>query len=195
MEHDNRRASRVSRGKTLRHMYSELEEEEEEIDVEEGKWILMEFQMEIFFCSSANNCWKTLSSVLSLQHGVAGSGSYCCIFMNFFILSAPLRARDSVIKRIYSCFMKIVNSYFSITMIFPFSQFTFLALPWIALMLFCGVGCCCYVWMCLLVVHFSSSFDFTLHNMQNSFKSSSFLSALNLNISRERWKISYKSGC
>lgn len=102
--------------------------------------------------------------------------SVLSVSSSFFVLRWNIH---SVIKRIYSCFMKIVNSYFSITMIFPFIQFTFssllflyFSLPWISLMLFCGVGCCFY--MCLLVVHFSSSFDFTLHIMQNSFFFESF---------------------
>lgn len=144
--------------------------------------------------SSTNNCWGTLSSVLSCRMKLQAAAIVVFSWISSFHSISSSEGKDSVIKRIYSCFMKIVNSYFSITMIFSLLPIYILSsLPCIALMLFCGVGFC-YVWMCLLVVHFSSSFDFTLHNMQNSFESSSFLSALNLNISRERWKISYKSG-
>lgn len=104
------------------------------IGTKEGKWILMEFQMEKYFppLESTNNCWKTLSSALSLRSWGAVA-AIVVIFSKkmkiFYQLS--MKGEISVIKRIYSCFIKIVNSYFSITMIFSLfllnSQFAFLA--------------------------------------------------------------------
>jgi hypothetical protein len=100
-----------------------------------------------------------------------GAAEQCyCWYKKIFYQLSPRREEISVIKRIYSCFMKIVNSYFSITMIFSLfysnSQFAFLATNLIHVF---PVVFVCAAAMCLLVVHFSSSFDFTLHNMQNSF--------------------------